>query len=425
MKKILLSIMTIAVVASLVVGGTTAFFSDTETSTGNILTAGSIDLKIDHASATYNGQSCESGCVEIGSDLIANGGFEVPVVTDNGGQWQIYPDGSLTLWTVESGPGLELQRNSVAGAPHAGVQLAELDSTGPSAVSQTIVTAPGSKYRLRFWYSPRPGIAAGNNTIGLSVTASDATVIVSDTIGAAAVGGGNTSWTEYIYDFTALDAATKIAFADLGPSDALGGYLDDVAMKALNCTEGEFTTGGTCTLWEEKDLIEGDTFWNFTDVKPGDHGTNLISLHVTSNDAFACVTTDGVDNENTLLEPEVDAGDVPPPGPLNGELSQYLKVFVWADDGDGIYELPETILAGENAPITSALDLPLSLIAETTQYLGIAWCAGTQTLVGTTIGCDGTGNHNDAQTDSYVANMTFYAVQQRNNLNFSCADLND
>lgn len=50
MKKILLSVSVIAVVAAVVLGVTTAFFSDTETSTGNTFTAGSLDLKISNSS---------------------------------------------------------------------------------------------------------------------------------------------------------------------------------------------------------------------------------------------------------------------------------------------------------------------------------------------------------------------------------------
>src|SRR4030042_2369099 len=49
MKKILLMILSIGVVAVVAVYATQAFFSDTETSTGNTFTAGSIDLKIDYA----------------------------------------------------------------------------------------------------------------------------------------------------------------------------------------------------------------------------------------------------------------------------------------------------------------------------------------------------------------------------------------
>ncbi|MBP7061187.1 MAG: SipW-dependent-type signal peptide-containing protein, partial [Candidatus Moranbacteria bacterium] len=170
-KKIVMSLSVIAAVAAIAVGGTMALFSDTETSNGNIFTAGSIDLKVDHTKATYDGQPCVGNCVETGSNLIQNGDFESPVVTSNGGQWQRYAesDSAVTKWHITSGSGLELQRNGVAGAPHGGVQLAELDSDQPnsqSGISQDVVTVPGGHYRLHFWYSPRPGNGpSGDNAI--------------------------------------------------------------------------------------------------------------------------------------------------------------------------------------------------------------------------------------------------------------------
>ena len=59
MKKIITSLSILAVAAVVVVGATVAFFNDTETSTGNIFTAGSIDLIVDSFGATYNGQDVE------------------------------------------------------------------------------------------------------------------------------------------------------------------------------------------------------------------------------------------------------------------------------------------------------------------------------------------------------------------------------
>ena len=53
MKKILKSLFVVAVVSGVVVLGARAFFSDTETSTGNVLEAGSIDLMIDNHSWYY------------------------------------------------------------------------------------------------------------------------------------------------------------------------------------------------------------------------------------------------------------------------------------------------------------------------------------------------------------------------------------
>ena len=106
--------------AAIIVGGTYALFNDTETSAGNVFTAGSIDLKVDHKSSTYNGELCDKKCEETGSNLVVNGGFETPDVPTGG--WAIYPNASLTSWTVEAGDGLEIQDHA-AGDPHSGSQL--------------------------------------------------------------------------------------------------------------------------------------------------------------------------------------------------------------------------------------------------------------------------------------------------------------
>ncbi len=53
-KSILISLSVIAAVAAIAVGGTIAYFSDTETSTGNTFTAGSLDLIVDINSVVQN-----------------------------------------------------------------------------------------------------------------------------------------------------------------------------------------------------------------------------------------------------------------------------------------------------------------------------------------------------------------------------------
>src|SRR3990167_8954428 len=60
MRRIILGLITIIGAGAVIVSGATgAFFSDTETSTGNTFTAGAIDLKIDNDSY-YNGNRCTS-----------------------------------------------------------------------------------------------------------------------------------------------------------------------------------------------------------------------------------------------------------------------------------------------------------------------------------------------------------------------------
>ncbi|MEA1929661.1 MAG: TasA family protein [Patescibacteria group bacterium] len=69
MKKILLSLGVVAFAAALVAGGTGAFFSDEEVSSGNTFTAGSIDLGIDNESY-YNGEANPgTSWLEVAFDL--------------------------------------------------------------------------------------------------------------------------------------------------------------------------------------------------------------------------------------------------------------------------------------------------------------------------------------------------------------------
>lgn len=65
-KKLIISLSVIGVVAMIAIGGTIAYFSDTETSVGNRFVAGKLNLKIDNA-CHYNGQECV--CSEPGQCL--------------------------------------------------------------------------------------------------------------------------------------------------------------------------------------------------------------------------------------------------------------------------------------------------------------------------------------------------------------------
>ncbi len=56
-KKITISLSVIAVVAAIVISGTTAFFSDTETSAGNVFQAGGLNLLIKDITHLYDGDS--------------------------------------------------------------------------------------------------------------------------------------------------------------------------------------------------------------------------------------------------------------------------------------------------------------------------------------------------------------------------------
>lgn len=274
MKKILISISVIAAVAAVVFGVTTAFFSDTETSTGNTFTAGSIDLKVDNT-CHYDGMVCED--------------------RDNGYRWY------------------EEEANS---------------STYPELIEQL-----------------------------------------------------------------------------------------------CECT------------WLSKDL-NGEVFFNFTDIKPGDKGEDTLSFHLESNDAWACVVvSEIIDSDNTCTEPELEIEDTDCTGlESDGELDNHLYVIAWIDDGagsngikcDNIRNGDEQLLTegyvgsylsnatGDKYVIPVADSSSGSLMGQNVALAAGDYCIGIAWSVDTDAG-------NDVQTDQLGADLKFYVEQWRNNPDFTCS----
>lgn len=441
MKKILISSGIIAAVAVVVVGATIAYYNDTETSAGNIFVAGELDLKVDHKFASYNGNPCIKECVENPSvNLIQNGSFENPEVT-NSAKWQIFPDGtSGMIWTVEwestqttyngrTRPALgqmEYHENVATGwVAKDGDQYAELDSDwfGPQdslngepaliRIYQMIPTTAGQQYKLHYHYSPRPDVRnAPDNELKVRI---DGIQVQNPS---QAGNGSTTVWTEYTYPFTGTGNPMKIEFAAGGTANSLGVFIDKVSVHPIECTYQ--IIGGTCTLWDLKDLGQRDYYWDYDDVKPGDWGINIISLHAYDNDAYACLITHNiVDAEDTVIDPEIEAGDTIES--VVGELSGFIHVFAWEDTNqNNAYDVGEPVIAGPNALLKDAIG-KISLTESNTKYIGLAWCAGTQGLTDSTITCDGSTMSNIAQTDIMTASITAYVEQQRNNLDFDCS----
>jgi predicted ribosomally synthesized peptide with SipW-like signal peptide len=359
-KRILISLGVIGVAAAAVIGGTIAYFNDTETSTGNIFTAGSIDLKVDHYFQSYNGNKCAEYC-EVSAqaeNLVSNGGFENPEVT-NSAKWQIFPSGTADLvWTVEweggsetyggktrPAPALAEYHEGVLGSAYEGNQYAELDSDwfGPNdplnnepasvRIWQDIPTVEGGVYQVSFAFAPRPNTGFGENQLEFVW---DGTV--KDTVSGSA-GSGSINWTVKTYEVVASGDTTRIEFADKGTANSLGTFIDDVRVYQMDCDYSMI--GGTCELWEETNLDE-QSFFVFEDVKPGDYGRNVISMHVSNNDAWSCLIIDNIDNqENQVKDPEIEAGDEEESEV--GELGGYIQAFVWADkDHDALFDPDES-----------------------------------------------------------------------------------
>ena len=101
MKKILISLMTIAMVGALVGGGVFAYFSDVETSTGNTFTAGTLNLNLTDASE--NGTESET-LTWVFSGIA-------PGATGGGARLTIVNTGSLNGYLDLSGVGVANAEN--------------------------------------------------------------------------------------------------------------------------------------------------------------------------------------------------------------------------------------------------------------------------------------------------------------------------
>ena len=103
--------------------------------------------------------------------------------------------------------------------------------------------------------------------------------------------------------------------------------------------------GTPCTTsWNVSDLGNGLLFFNFTDIKPHDEGEDTISLHVDTNNAYACMDVSLTSNDDkSSTEPELVVPDVQEDinNTWDGELAQNIQMFWWADDGDNVYETGE------------------------------------------------------------------------------------
>src|SRR3990167_7537547 len=206
------------------------------------------------------------------------------------------------------------------------------------------------------------------------------------------------------------------------------------------------------TSWDLRDLTI-EKFFNFEDLKPGDIGEDTISIHVDNNDAWLCAAARVTDDSDvSYTEPELDDDNtIGDPLTTDGELAEQLNFAFWADDGDNVYEQGEQIFlegpisgigaAGQIALVDSRTNIwgqeNKPFPGGETKHIGKAWCFGTLTpnpatpgeggplsgaqARGTGFTCNGEPVDNAAQTDRVMGDLQFYAVQSRNNKNFTCA----
>lgn len=425
MKNITKSLIVIGAVAAIVIGGTIAYFSDTETSNGNIFTAGAIDLKVDHTLQTYNGVDCKTCSVEVFSSISTKvveasegasnqGPFPMSAldVSSPHPNWLSEDTLAPAQWIWATDP--TTVADTTNGATYTFENKFQWNGT-VSSVDLNLAFASDNGYKVILngtTIVDKLSSEYNYNGSTISLSGGEETLFIANMI----PNGENTLQIAVRNKPLAGDPVTA------NPAGLL--FKLNIQRPQGECVADSYFQRN-CTLWQSKDLGENNHFWMFDDVKPGDYGTNVISLHVDSNDAYVCMINDPViDEENGVVDPEITAED--DQNSSEGELSDYMQLFIWNDEnGDGVYDPTKeaNLYEGDFTPTEM---IKMSLPTGGTDYLGVAWCMGNQTVNPSSgvISCDGVGDQNNAQTDKMFADVVFYAEQQRNNEDFSCSSVN-
>ena len=265
-------------------------------------------------------------------------------------------------------------------------------------------------------------------------------LLVVGVAGAAVIGG-----------VTAFFSDTETSTGNILQAGAI-----DLGIDNHSYYNGVLNPGTTWGVDYDISDAEPRQFFNFTDVKPGDWGEDTISLHVNNNDSYVCAdVTLTSDNDNDLTEPEGDDGDATG-GIGQGELADAITFYWWADDGDNVFETDEHLLpaspmgalsVGQTATVALADSQTniwgdtdaiagngAPLPGDTVRFVAKAWCFGDTTMTPSPqdggnkqngpddrpVVCDGVNVNNVTQTDSFTADISFRAVQSRNNESFVC-----
>lgn len=453
-----------ALITTLSVGSTIAYFIQTEKSEGNVFTTGSIDLKVGNE-ASYNGMKCDNDTwtceswadrVTVFEQGLRKDGAPVPVEASDTTKALGEAQFNETSNYVALGFGGEIV-----------IKFDNLIINGPGSDIQVVETSPGDSScddypEMVSIYASKTGEDGTWVYLGDPSGVKISDYVAINTAGvklypSLCLSGnlelGSLDWAKYL---KFIDVSDRLSprFAE----DADGYDLDGVL--ALHCGAEPNLIGQSCSnSWQIADLgIQ--KFFDFSDIKPGDLGADVINLHLYNNEIWGRLVIDNVtDIDNGCVEPELAPVDADCPSTQSlggvGELRSNLAFRIWLDEGsmlgfqgkdndigegDGIWQSSEPELVAP-APIETdgetwntwewltssrtqhsaiceiedadgdgntnggpchGLARDGHLLKDTDYYLGMDW------VLPITVG-------NAAQSDRFTFDMALQAVQQRNN----------
>ena len=171
-----------------------------------------------------------SQCIDVNQNLLTNGSFEEPEVT-NSSKWQkmaSVPGWDVTKVSDSTPTTLELMKGIFGNNAADGLQYAELDGDQSTLVTQAVSGLEvGATYELAWSFAGRHNVAAEQNQLDVMIDGSSVATAGPQT---NASGLDADDWTRSSVTFVAGAETASVSFADAGPSNTSGTYLDDAQL---------------------------------------------------------------------------------------------------------------------------------------------------------------------------------------------------
>lgn len=175
------------------------------------------------------------------ADLITNGSFETPTVTDMSFT-EFVPGGSVTIpgWTVVGAAGGvaivagDFSQGGISFPAESGLQwldLTGLQTNSTEGVEQTVATTPGSIYDLSFWVGnvDSPSTTFGTtSTVDVRLGGIDGSLLLAATNDSTSA--TTQVWQQFTAEFTAAGSTTTLDFLNGDPSNDNTNGLDNVTL---------------------------------------------------------------------------------------------------------------------------------------------------------------------------------------------------
>ena len=399
-----MSLSVIAAVSAVVIGGTTAFFSDTETSTGNTFTAGAIDLKVD-SQQHYNNAICVNGlwALETGASATVP---QYPVIGSAcGGTWgQVQPGVDITsekffsFGDIKPGDSGEntislhvINNDAYVCATVANLASNDVSQTEPESTAplDTDDMASGELDNTMLWTVWRDNGAGTNGVAGDNIqngteqtltsgNPTNGTLAVYDsTTGTGALAGGTTG-------YLGVSWSLPLTTGNEAQTDSLTGNISFNVVQSRN--NGQFTCGSLITVPQWVDTGTR-TSGNASFIEEAGHGNVLQLTTIADNDSRVRWTNNNLDlNLSTFTGVSYESKQVSAIDLVNGNATMRLIIdkdgnLVTADTEEITYE-PYYNIAAHN-PLNSASILSNTWQTwSTTQANGKFW--GNGGFLGTT-----------------------------------------